>query len=88
MSKKSYDDWTVVKGLKPVKVIGSADRFSISIPVSDEWTVGINGCRILKGCNGKFISFPAWKHEKTGKYHDYAFANFGKDNEKIIEMFD
>lgn len=87
MSKKRIDEWTEVKGLSGVSVIGDADRFSISIRV-DGKKIGFNGCRIVDGKKGKFISFPAWKDNK-GEYHDYAFLSFDDkdDAELIIRMF-
>ena len=90
MAKKSevtFDKWTTVKGLKPVTIIGSASRFSLNVPIGDDYQVQINGCRIVDGKKGKFISFPAWQ-DKEEKWHNYAFANFGSDQDKIVEMFD
>lgn len=91
MAKKNevrYDDWTLVKGLKPVKIIGGPDRFSISVQIAGEYTFGINGCRIVDGSRGKFISFPAWKDSKKGDWHDIAFFNFKDDQHFIVEMFE
>lgn len=89
MSKKkiSYSKWTQVDGLGICSVIGDEDRFSISIRL-EEMTVGINGCRIVDGKHGRFISFPAWKDSK-GMYHDYTFLAFNnkEDADKIVEMF-
>lgn len=89
MAKKTteYEEWTEVKGLKPVTIIGTADRFSIHIPIGD-YAVQVNGCRIVKGKKGKFVSFPAWLDQKKDKWHDYAYVNFGDDQDKLIDMFD
>lgn len=83
---RKYDEWTRVEGL-PCRIIGSAERFSMSFGFGDV-KVGINGCRIVKGKNGKFISYPAWKDSK-GLYHDYTFVAFEdvKDVQSIIDMF-
>lgn len=83
---KMYDEWTEVKELWPISIIGSAQRFSISIPLDDEFRVGINGCRVVEGKKGKFISFPAWRDE-DGEYHDIAFVYLGKQQQHIIDMF-
>lgn len=92
MAKKknvtTYDKWTEVKGLKPVSIIGSPERFSIHCPIGDDYQMQINGCRIVEGKKGSFISFPAWKDNKKDEWHDYAFFNFGDDQDKIIDMFD
>ena len=34
----------------------------------------IKGCRIVDGKNGEFVSWPATKNEKTGKYWAHVFA--------------
>ena len=83
----TYDKWTEVKGLKLVSIIGSPDRFSIHCLIGDDYQVQINGCRIVEGKKGSFISFPAWR-DKDDNWHDYAFFNFGDDQDMIIDMFD
>lgn len=87
MKKKEYTEWEKVKGVN-CRVIGSAERFSISFDFEDFVRIGINGCRIVDGKHGRFISYPAWKDSK-GLYHDYTFLSFyDKDDiEKIIDMF-
>ena len=42
--------------------------------------LSIKGCRIVSSSKGEFVSFPASKNEKTGKWwnHVYASAAFGK----------
>lgn len=88
--KRVYDKWTDVKGLEGIcRVIGSAERFSLSFSFEDgEVKVGINGCHIVEGKNGTFISYPAWKDSK-GLYHDYTFVAFKDiaDVKSIIDMF-
>lgn len=92
MSKKvkRYDEWTQVLDLEDkftVYVIGDEDRFSISIETAGV-KFGLNGCRIMKGKKGKFISIPAWK-DSHGKYHDYAYLSFDNaiDMKCVIDMF-
>ena len=34
----------------------------------------IKGCRIVNGTNGPFVSWPATKNEKTGKYWNHVYA--------------
>ena len=92
MSKrvKRYDEWTQVLDIEDeftIYIIGDEKRFSISIEMKGV-KFGINGCRIVKGKNGKFISFPAWK-DSEGKYHDYTFLSFQhkEDVDSIVEMF-
>jgi len=35
----------------------------------------IKGCRIVEGSKGAFVSWPATKNEKTGKYWNHVWAN-------------
>lgn len=93
MSKrvKRYDEWTQVLDIEDeffaVYVIGDENRFSISIETKGV-KFGLNGCRIMEGKKGKFISIPAWK-DSHGKYHDYAFLSFEDkiDTKCVIDMF-
>lgn len=41
--------------------------------------LSIKGCRIVQGSKGEFVSWPATKNERTGKYwnHVYAGEAFG-----------
>lgn len=83
---KEYNEWTEATG--GVSIIGTKDRFSVSIRLDKENVFGINGCRIVDGSNGKFISFPQWKDNKTGKWHKYAFFKLDDvDTKAIINMF-
>jgi len=47
--------------------------------------ITIRGCRIVNGSKGKFISYPATKNEKTGKYWNHVF---GQDdfNDIVLSM--
>lgn len=70
---------------KDIKVIGTAERFSISFELDTDFIVGFNAMRIVDGRSGKFISGPAWK-DKDGNFHNYTFLQLPKDLEdKIIE---
>jgi DNA-binding cell septation regulator SpoVG len=35
----------------------------------------IKSCRIVSGKNGDFVSYPATKNEKTGKYWNHVYCN-------------
>ena len=35
----------------------------------------VKGCRIVDGSKGPFVSWPATKNEKTGKYWNHVWAN-------------
>lgn len=35
----------------------------------------IKGCRIIDGSKGQFVSWPATKNEKTGKYWQHCYAS-------------
>ena len=43
----------------------------------------IKGCRIVNGNKGDFVSFPATKNEKTGKYWSHVYANERFSNEVL-----
>ena len=43
----------------------------------------IKGCRIVNGKSGDFVSFPATKNEKTGKYWNHVYANDRFSNEVL-----
>lgn len=84
-TSKTYDKWTEATG--GISIIGSGERFSLSIKLDDNAIFGINGCRIQDSKNGKFISFPQWKDNK-GEWHKYAFVKLDDDDTKaIIDMF-
>lgn len=35
----------------------------------------VKGCRLVEGSKGTFVSWPATKNEKTGKYWSHVWAN-------------
>lgn len=45
----------------------------------------IKGCRIVTGKNGDFISYPAQKNEKTGKWYPYLYGG-EKFNEHVLKL--
>ena len=75
--------WKAVKELSGFTVIGTRDRFSISFEPCEGLRLGINGCRVVSGSRGDFISYPAWK-DKSGSYHDYCYITFTPDEVKYI----
>lgn len=83
---KTYSDWTTVTD--DIKVIGNAERFSISFEVSKDIVFGFNGCRIAHTKDGKpFISFSAWK-DKDGAYHQHTYVKIPTEmSDAIIAMF-
>lgn len=70
--------WKEVKGMSGFTVIGTKSRFSVSFEPFEGFRIGINGCRVIDGKNGSFISFPAWK-DASGKYHDYCYMTFSDE---------
>jgi len=82
------NDWKAVKDMTGFSVIGTKDRFSISFEVCEGMRIGFNGCRVVSGKNGEFISFPAWK-DKSGNYHDYCYITLTPEEvSKIIKALD
>lgn len=75
--------WKAVKGLDGFTVVGSKDRFSISFELDNDFRISINGCRVVDGKNGPFISWPAWK-DKTGGYHNYCYVTFSAEDAKLV----
>ena len=75
--------WKAVKGMEGFTVIGSRDRFSISFQPDEDLRVQINGCRIVSGKNGDFISYPSWK-DKDGNYHNNCYFHFTAEAQKLV----
>lgn len=87
-ARKKETEWKEVKGLDGFTVIGNRTRFSLSIELDENLRVGLNGCRVVDGKNGLFISYPAWK-DKTGNYHDYSYVTLTPEQtEQIIATLD
>ena len=86
--KTKETEWKQVKGLDGFSVIGTRDRFSISVELDENLRIGLNGCRVIDGKNGAFISYPAWK-DKEGNYHDYSYITLTADQaDKVIAALD
>lgn len=84
--EEAANEWRNVPDMVGFSVIGDMDRFSLSFEVCEGMRIGINGCRIVNGKNGYFISYPAWK-DKSGSYHNYCYINLTYEEiEKIISV--
>ena len=81
--KQGSNEWKKVEGMAGFSVIGTRDRFSLNLDLGGNLRIGMNGCRIVAGRNGDFISFPAWK-DKKGEYHDYCYYTFTPEEVKMI----
>lgn len=81
--KKTENAWKQVKNMTGFTVIGSRDRFSISFEPFEGFRIGMNGCRVVTGKNGDFISFPAWK-DKDGNYHDHCYMTLTEEETSYI----
>ena len=77
------DGWKAVPQLEGFTIIGSRERFSISFQPCEGLRVQINGCRIVEGKNGAFISYPSWK-DKDGNYHNYCYFQFDPEDQKAV----
>ena len=86
--KTKETEWQQVKGIDGFSVIGTRSRFSISVELDENLRIGLNGCRVVDGKNGAFISYPAWK-DKEGNYHDYSYITLTADQtDKVIAALD
>lgn len=87
-ARKQKQEWKDVKDMTGFTVIGTRERFSLSFDVCEGMRIGINGCRVVSGKNGDFISFPAWK-DAQGNYHDYCYITLSpEETERIIKTLD
>lgn len=82
-TKKETTEWKIVEGMEAFTVIGTRERFSINFEIAKDFRVCINGCRMVDGKNGLFISFPSWK-DKEGKYHQYCYFTFTPEEVLMI----
>ena len=55
---------------------GKYQQFNVSLASAEgrEAFLVVKGCRIVDGREGRFISWPATKNEKTGKYWNHVWA--------------
>jgi len=66
---------------------GKYPSFNINLhskPGAEPFLV-IKGCRIVNGQKGEFISYPATKNEKTGKYWQHVYGG-EKFNEAVLRL--
>ena len=82
-NSNTKQEWKQVKDMAGWSVIGTRDRFSISFEPFEGMRMGFNGCRVVSGKNGDFISFPAWK-DNSGNYHDYCYITLTEEEVKNI----
>lgn len=82
-SRKTEVTWKEVSGMDGFTVIGTKERFSISFEVTEDLRISVNGCKVVNGKNGEFISFPSWK-DKSGNYHNYCYYTFSPEEQKRI----
>ena len=84
--KEAKNEWKQVPDMVGFTVIGDRDRFSLSFEVCEGMRIGINGCRVVSGKNGDFISYPAWK-DKSNSYHNYCYITLtDEETAKIISV--
>ena len=65
---------------------GKYPSFNINLhskPGEDAF-LSIKGCRVISGSKGDFISYPATKNEKTGKYWNHVYGG-EKFNAAVLE---
>jgi hypothetical protein len=58
---------------------GTYPQFNVNLHSAEgkEPFLTVKGCRIVDGSKGRFVSWPATKNEKTGKYWSHVFASDG-----------
>lgn len=56
---------------------GARPQFNVALSSVEgrEPFLVIKGCRIVDGSKGPFVSWPATKNEKTGKYWNHCYAS-------------
>lgn len=56
---------------------GKYPQFNVSLASAEgrEPFLVVKGCRIVDGAKGAFVSWPATKNEKTGKYWNHCYAS-------------
>lgn len=56
---------------------GDRPQFNVTLASAEgkEPFLTVKGCRIVDGSKGAFVSWPATKNEKTGKYWNHVYAN-------------
>ena len=62
------------------------NQFNVNLhgaPGADPF-LSIKGCRIVEGSKGQFVSYPATKNEKTGKWWNHVYGG-EKFNEAVLK---
>ena len=56
---------------------GERPQFNVKLASADgkEPFLTIKGCRLVSGRDGQFVSWPATKNEKTGKYWSHVWGS-------------
>jgi DNA-binding cell septation regulator SpoVG len=66
---------------------GKYPSFDVNLHVVEgaEPFLTIKGCKIMSGKNGPFVSYPATKNEKTGKWWNHVYGG-EKFNEEVLKL--
>lgn len=66
---------------------GKYPSFNIHLHAAEgaEPFLTVKSCKIVTGKNGDFISYPAQKNEKTGKWYPYLYGG-EKFNEHVLKL--
>lgn len=66
---------------------GKYPSFNVNLHAAEgaEPFLSVKGCRIVDGKNGPFVSWPATKNEKTGKYWNHVYGG-EKFNEHVLKL--
>ena len=58
-------------------IAGDRPQFNVSLSSAPgkEAFLDIKGCRIVDGAKGPFVSWPATKNEKTGKWWNHCYGS-------------
>lgn len=53
------------------------DQFNVNLSSKEgaEAFLSIKGCRLVNGSKGEFVSYPATKNQKTGKYWSHVWGS-------------
>lgn len=60
-----------------VLITWHGDQFNVELASKEgmEPFISVKGCRIVEGSKGPFVSYPATKNEKTGKWWSHVWAS-------------
>lgn len=64
------------------------DQFNVNLSSKEgaEAFLSIKGCRVVQGNDGEFLSYPATKNQKTGKYWKHVYGS-DKFNAAVLEKY-